>query len=121
MESKRFGAVDYVVFSLNLVISLGIGVYFSQVGGKQKDNKEYLVGDRRMNFLPVALSIMASYVAAGTILGHPAEMYLYGTMWSVSWLAVAIAAFLAALIWVPLLHPMKLTSSNQVRNASETT
>ena len=37
---------DYLIFIGTLVVSLGIGLYFSFAGGKQKTTKEYLMGDR---------------------------------------------------------------------------
>ena len=114
MEIKRFGVVDYIVFILTLVIALGIGVFFSLTGGRQRSTKEYLTGDRKLPILPVAMSLVASYVSAVTVLGHPAEMYLYGSMYSLSWIAAAAGAAIAAFLWAPVFHPLKLTSVNEV-------
>ena len=114
MANLYFHWVDYLVFAVSLVISLGIGIFFSLTGGRQKTNSEYLMGDRRLSLIPVALSLLVSYISAVTILGHPAEMYLYGTQYALSWFGSALAAVLAGLIWVPLFYPLKLTSVNEV-------
>ncbi len=39
---------DYIVFALMLLVSLGIGIYYSLTGGKQKTTGEYLTGDRKL-------------------------------------------------------------------------
>lgn len=45
---------------------------------------EYLMAGRNLKILPVALSILVSFVSAVGILGGPAEMYAYGTQYSLS-------------------------------------
>ena len=39
---------------------------------------------RNLKILPVALSILVSFVSALGILGQPAEMYAFGTQYSLS-------------------------------------
>ena len=39
---------------------------------------------RNLKILPVALSILVSFVSAVGILGQPAEMYAFGTQYSLS-------------------------------------
>ena len=41
---------DYIVFVLMLVVSVGIGIYHSLTGGKQRTTSEYLTGDRKMRY-----------------------------------------------------------------------
>ena len=42
------------------------------------------MGGRNLKILPVALSILVSFVSAVGILGGLAEMYAYGTQYSLS-------------------------------------
>ena len=42
---KGFHIVDYVIFALTMIVSLGIGIYFA-IGGRNKTNEEYLMGNR---------------------------------------------------------------------------
>ncbi|CAL1538590.1 unnamed protein product [Lymnaea stagnalis] len=73
---NAFGAWDYVVFAAMLVVSLAIGVWFALKGGKQKTQGEhYLMANRNMTIIPVAISILVSFMSAILILGNPAEMY----------------------------------------------
>lgn len=62
------GAVDYVIFSLVLCISAGIGIFFGCIK-KQKNTDEFLLGNRKMGILPVSLSLLASFMSAITLLG----------------------------------------------------
>ena len=56
-----FSAYDWLVFSLVMGFSAGIGVYYGFIGSKQKTTAEYLLADRSMGFLPVAMSLLASF------------------------------------------------------------
>nr|XP_018902475.1 PREDICTED: putative sodium-dependent multivitamin transporter [Bemisia tabaci]XP_018902476.1 PREDICTED: putative sodium-dependent multivitamin transporter [Bemisia tabaci] len=73
-----FVALDYAVLGAVLCISAGIGIYYRFSGGKQKTNQEYLLGGRSQGIVPVAFSIMASFMSAITLLGTSAEIYSHG-------------------------------------------
>ena len=51
MADTGFAWYDYLIFIATLVVSLGIGLYFSFAGGKQRTTKEYLMGNRLVSFL----------------------------------------------------------------------
>ena len=106
--------VDYLVFAATLVISLGIGIYFSLTGGKQRTNAEYLLGNRAMGIIPVTLSLMVSWISSNSILGFPAEMYAHGTQYWVGSIGIALGSVLAIVLCIPVLYPLRLTSVNQV-------
>lgn len=53
-----FGWLDYTMFSLLLGVSLLIGVYFGCFK-KQDNTTEYFLGGKKMNYLPIAMSILA--------------------------------------------------------------
>ena len=48
---------------------LTLGCHFRLSGGRQKTDREYLVADRGASVLPVAFSLMASFMSAITLLG----------------------------------------------------
>lgn len=68
---QKFGWVDYIVFSLMLIVCALIGVYFGFIEKKVKRGKrhdesheseveqEYLMGGRHMSVIPIALSLVA--------------------------------------------------------------
>ena len=114
--TNQFGIADYVVFALFLVISAGIGIFFSLTGGRQKTTKEYLMGNRSMSLIPVSISILVSFKSAILILGSPAEIYLNGTIFMLGSLGMALACLLSSMIFVPLFFPLKITSAFEVRS-----
>ncbi|KAK3095575.1 hypothetical protein FSP39_016251 [Pinctada imbricata] len=107
---SSFVVADYCVFGVTIIISLGIGIYYALSGGRQKTTSEYLVGNRQMKILPVALSLMVSFESSIMMLGFPAETYVYGMMFWLSNFAFLVSVLLAVRMVVPLVHPLKLTS-----------
>lgn len=115
MASKdTFDVWDWVLFAGMLVISAGIGIFYALRSGTQKTTNDYLMGGRDMQMLPVAISILVSFMSAILILGTPAEMYTAGTEYYVYLIGICLAIILAAQLFVPLLYPLKLTSSFEV-------
>lgn len=113
-ELVRFGAVDYVVFAIMLALSTFIGIYHAFAGGRQKTTQEFLLANRSMMSLPVAVSLLASFMSAITILGVPAEIYTFGTEY---WFIVVsyVPLFpITALVFVPVFHGLDITSSYEV-------
>ena len=113
-EDGEFEWYDYFIFCLTLAVSLGIGIYYGFAGDKQRTTKEYLMGNRNLGTIPVAMSMFMSYISAILVLGNTAEMYTYGIQ---QWLAMIGSSFayaLSAIIFVPLFFPLNLTSSFEV-------
>ena len=102
---------DYLVLVTFLVISLGIGVYHSLTGGKQRTTTEFIMANRSLGVIPAGISMLVSYQSAIAILGTTTEMYQYGIQYlimvNIAW---PIAMIVAATIYVPWLYSMKLTS-----------
>lgn len=109
-----FTIVDYVLFMSTLVISLSIGLI--SAFRKRNDNTtgEYLMGGRKLKLIPVTLSILVTFVSAIGILGTPAEIYGYGTQFSLQILAMMLGNTGGAFLFVPLYYPLRLTSCFEV-------
>ena len=117
MAVQHFEWYDYLIFSGTLVVSLGIGLYFGFAGGGQKTTKDFLMGGRQMKVVPVALSMIMSFMSAITVLGNTAEMYSWGSQNFVIVIGCTFSYILTTLTFVPLLFPLKLTSCFEVRFA----
>ena len=100
-----------MIFAAMLFISTGVGVYYACTGSKQQSKEEFLLGSRKMKWLPVALSLLVSYNSGIVQLGVPAEIYLHGIRFSLSVIGTSVAALVATITFVPLLYNLKLISS----------
>ena len=116
-EDGEFMWYDYVLFTLTLLIALGIGVYAAFAGDKQRSTEGYLMGNRALGTLPVAMSMFMSYISAIMVLGNTAEMYLYGVQQWLAMIGSSFAYFLSGLIFVPLFFPLNITSSFEVSSS----
>lgn len=109
-----FHTLDYVVLSLCLAISAGIGVYHAFAGGRQRTAEEFLLADRNMHPFPVAVSLLASFISAVTMLGAPAETYVHGIMYFLFGLAYCCVGLWTARVFIPTFYEYKITSVNEV-------
>lgn len=115
MANEKFSIADYVVFSVMLLISAAIGVWYGcGPGGKQETTKEYLLADRKMHIVPVAISLLVSYLSAITLLGVPSEIYTYGAQYYVLVVSYLIICFVVAVIFVPMFRRIHITCANEV-------
>ncbi|VVC33669.1 Sodium/solute symporter [Cinara cedri] len=96
------GIVDYIVFVIMLIISSGIGIYYRFTGGKQKTTQEYMLGNRNQSFIPVAFSLMSSFISAITLFGVSAENYARGTQFVVINLSYLLGTPIIAYVFLPV-------------------
>ncbi|KAI8424261.1 hypothetical protein MSG28_002825 [Choristoneura fumiferana] len=73
--------------------------------------KEYLLADRNMSILPVAVSLMASFMSAITLLGVSAENYYYGMQFVVMNISYGIATPIASRFYLPVFFGLQKTST----------
>uniref|UniRef100_A0A0B7APP5 Sodium-coupled monocarboxylate transporter 1 n=1 Tax=Arion vulgaris TaxID=1028688 RepID=A0A0B7APP5_9EUPU len=108
---KQFSVLDYVIFAAVLVISAGIGFYHAWKDRKQKTSDEFLLAGRNMSPYPVALSLLASFMSAITLLGVPSEMYSYTTMYFWIGLGYFLVIAGATHIYIPIFYNLGVTSA----------
>ncbi|XP_035709586.1 sodium-dependent multivitamin transporter [Folsomia candida] len=64
-----------------------------------------------MGAIPVAASILVSYLSAITILGYPSEVYTYGSQVFLMTLLGIVTTPIAIFIFVKVMYDLKLTSA----------
>ncbi|XP_045765977.1 putative sodium-dependent multivitamin transporter [Maniola jurtina] len=111
MAQTMFGVWDYIIMIATMIASIFIGLYFRFSGGKQKTNDEYLLADRNMSIFPVAVSLMASFMSAITLLGLSAENYYFGMQFAVINFAYGIATPIASSLYLPVFFGLQKTST----------
>ncbi|XP_064364227.1 sodium-dependent multivitamin transporter isoform X2 [Dromaius novaehollandiae] len=107
----EFTAVDYAIFALLLVLSLAIGLFYALSGGRQRTVREFLLANRSMGFLPVALSLLATFQSAVAILGVPAEIYRFGTEYWFLGCSYFLGLLIPAHVFIPVFYRLQLTSA----------
>ena len=114
--ARIFHWIDYVVFGASLAIGAIIGVYYGCFGKRQKTVEEFLMGNRKLGIVPVALSIQATYMSAIFILGGTAEVYAFGTMMFMLVLSDVISIPVTIFVLVPFIrHNPLAINAYQVR------
>ncbi|KAH9494387.1 hypothetical protein Btru_021750 [Bulinus truncatus] len=108
---KQFSWLDYVIFAAILVVSAGIGFYHALKDRKNKSLDNFLLAGRNMSPFPVGLSLLASFMSAITLLGTPAEMYNYTTMYLWIGLGYFFTIAGAAHIYIPIFYRLGVTSA----------
>lgn len=111
---SRFTIWDYLVFCGMLVVSSAIGVYCAFVGTKKVSTDEFLMGGRQLSAFPVALSILASFMSAITLLGTASEVYLAGTQYVIICVSYCFVIPATAYFYMPVFHHLQLTSAYEV-------
>lgn len=113
IEENLFELMDYVVFIGMLLMSAVIGVYFSCK--REQSAEDVLVGGKSMDAIPVAASIMATFMSATGLLGVPAEQFLYGTKLIISFVVIVIPimTFMTSYLIVPVFYNLGSCSVNE--------
>lgn len=107
----RFTWVDYTVFGLMLAVSAAIGIFYGLCSRKKQDTKEFLMAGKSMTTFPVAMSLIASFMSAITLLGTPAEVYQFGFLyWLIGWSYILVMPS-AAYLYFPVFHKLQVTSA----------
>ncbi|XP_071119726.1 sodium-coupled monocarboxylate transporter 1-like [Haliotis cracherodii] len=110
MSVSTFGPWDYAVFALMLTASIGIGVYYAVASRKRRSTSEYFVAGQSMSYIPVALSLIATFESSVMILGTPAESYAYGIQWILGELGSLTAMLIDISLVLVFIRRLKLST-----------
>ncbi|XP_055975759.1 sodium/iodide cotransporter [Sorex fumeus] len=106
-----FGAWDYGVFALMLLVSTGIGLGVGLARGGQRSADDFFTGGRQLTAVPVGLSLAASFMSAVQVLGVPAEAARFGLKFLWMCLGQLLSSVLSATLFLPVFYRLRLTST----------
>jgi SSS family solute:Na+ symporter len=91
--------IDYLIIIISLLISIGVGVYFSR---RQKNTSNYFTASGTLPFWAIGMSILATLISSVTFLAYPGEGFASNWIRLVQGLMVPLV--LVFMIWfiVPL-------------------
>ncbi|KAK5642194.1 hypothetical protein RI129_008361 [Pyrocoelia pectoralis] len=105
----RFEWYDYATFSIMVIVSVAIGIYFG-FGKKQNNKEEYLLGGKSMSVIPVTVSLITSTVSGITLMAYPADVYKYGSNLLFLCIMLPINGFIYSYIFLPVYLKAEVTS-----------
>ncbi|KAJ9575570.1 hypothetical protein L9F63_007578, partial [Diploptera punctata] len=106
-----FGWLDTTIFVLMLASSTMIGIYFGIWGKREDTPKEYLHGGKKMSTVPVAVSLVASFISGIMVMGAPTEIYLYGINYLLICFSIPLVGAATYYIYLPVFYDLQLTST----------
>lgn len=77
-----FSFYDYSVVIAMLAVSLKIGLFYGYFHKSARTSHLVDAVPSKMGLFPVTLSLATSFITAIELLGNPAEMFFYGTQFS---------------------------------------
>ena len=114
LSKNEFSTLDFTLFVITLVVSLFIGIYNALKNRDRQSTNEVLLAGGNMGVVPVALSLFASFTSSISVIGIPAEVYLFNTTFFWILPALPIATLLSAHVHVPVVYNLHLTSIYEV-------
>ena len=114
-RKKDLTTLDMFFFGLSLAIPTVIGFYTAWRGRLQIEYNEYMLARRSMGFVPVGLSLLASFLSAATMLGGPSEVYFHNTMYFWIGVSFVLTCAVSAHVFIPVFYKLKLKSVYQVK------
>ena len=101
------GNLDAIVVLLYFAAVLGIGVVLSR---KQASTEEYFLGNRKMNWLIVGISIQATLLSTISYLSVPGEQIKNGMGYLAAWLGVIPSILVVNYLLLPVLLRLRITT-----------
>ncbi|BFF91108.1 sodium-coupled monocarboxylate transporter 2 [Drosophila madeirensis] len=112
-ENLRFSVTDYIVFTLMLSASAGIGVYFGFFSKAKNTTEEYLQGGKKMPTWPVAISLVSSQLSGVAMMSIPAESYTFGFNIVFTMMAMILTVPVLIYIIVPVFYKNNVSNCYQ--------
>ncbi|XP_046861298.1 sodium-coupled monocarboxylate transporter 1-like [Xenia sp. Carnegie-2017] len=110
---SSLSVVDYILFALMLCVSGAIGIYHA-IRSKNQGSKDYfLIENQNISSIPIAISLLVSFLSAISILGIPSEVYTYGLSYILVAIAFIFVILISAFLYVPVFYKMKIISTNE--------
>ena len=99
--------LDFMVIAAYLLGLSLVGFYFSK---RQTSEVAYFLGNRRLPWPIVGLSLMASLISTLTYLSFPGEMIAHGTGYFYAVIAVILVIPLVTRVIIPALRQLPVTT-----------
>jgi len=110
-QPGHLASLDYFLIVVYMVGVVGLGMW---LGRGQHDTEEFFLAGRKMHWLPVGISIMATLFSAISYLGYPGEFIGYGITFVAAWVTFIVTAPVIMFGFMPVYHRLKCTSAYEL-------
>ena len=100
--------LDFLAIAAYLLVTLAIVVWSLR---RQSSTEDFFLGGRRMPWMAVGLSLMATLMSTISYLGVPGEMIKHGVTMFAGYLTLPLSMAVVLLVWVPFFMRLRLTSA----------
>ncbi|HLJ11686.1 MAG TPA: hypothetical protein VKU82_10870 [Planctomycetaceae bacterium] len=100
--------IDFVGVGVYLLVTAVIVIWSSR---RQSSTEDFFLGGRRMPWMAVGLSLLATLMSSISYMGVPGEMIANGVAMFAQYLALPFSMFVVLVIWVPFFMRLKVTSA----------
>lgn len=100
--------IDFLGVLLYLLVTAGIVIWSAR---RQKNTEDYFLGGRRMPWMAVGLSLLASLMSSISYTGVPGEMIKNGIAMFAQYMALPFSMTVVLLVWMPFFMRMRFTSA----------
>tara|TARA_R110002020_G_scaffold184120_1_gene380940 strand:- start:25131 stop:27611 length:2481 start_codon:yes stop_codon:yes gene_type:complete len=107
-KHNGFGAANYIVLALYLLLSLLIGVYFAS---KQKSTDDYFLGGGRIPWWASGLSVFGTLLSALTFMAIPAKAFLTDWAYFLLNITAILIAPVIAFVFIPFFNKLKMETA----------
>lgn len=97
--------IDYIVMLGTLLLIVGYGTYQTR---KSKNIEGYFLGDNRLKWGTIGLSVMATQASAITFLSTPGLAYESGMAFVQNYLGLPLALIVVSAVFIPIYYKLKV-------------
>ncbi|AKK11848.1 sodium:solute symporter [Corynebacterium uterequi] len=109
MTNHEFGALNWLVLGVYLLLMLGVGIYFARRAGDS--NEEYFKAGGRIPAWAAGFSIYATTLSAITFMSTPEKAFLTDWAYSAGNLAIFVMVPLLVGYYVPFFRKLDVTTA----------
>src|SRR5262245_21544306 len=101
-------ALDYLGVAIYLLVTFGVVFWSSR---KETTSEDFFLGSRRMPWLAVGMSLMATLLSTISYLAVPGEVIKNGVAIFAGYLGIPFSMCVVLFVWVPFFMRLRLTSA----------
>lgn len=105
---RSFGAFNYAVLVVYLLLMLAVGFYFAK---KNKNTDDYFRGGKQMAWWAAGCSIFATMLSSLTYTGLPSKAFAQDWVYAVGNMMIPVAAIVAVYLALPFYRRIDATSA----------